>query len=99
MERRRLPGQTVIYQYKTLEDIRARKAQLMNDLQDDNDQTSALWDSVMAPAKSGSKGEMVSSLLSYSVNAIDMFLLVRKLTRRHDGILPFMKKKGRKRRR
>jgi len=97
MDTKQLPGKTVIYQYNTLEDIRARKAQLLEEIRQDNNQTGELWNSLFLPVRNASKGETMTSLVSYGINAIDAFLLIRKLTRRYSGL--FSSKKGGKKRR
>ena len=72
--------------FQTLDDIIKRKEELAAGIQKESDQISTLWHSLYAPSKSGSKGEMVASIISNSVTAIDAFLLVRKLMKTYGHI-------------
>jgi len=80
--------------YRTLEEIQIRKDKLESDIQKENDQIGTLWHTLFAPQQASSKGELVASLLTNSITAIDGFLLVRKLIKTY-GFL-FSRKKKRK---
>ena len=79
--------------YSSLDDIQARKEELKNEIHQQSGQISALWHDLTAPQESSSKGEIIASLVSNSITAIDGFLLVRKLVRSYGFIF------GRKKRR
>ena len=79
--------------FKNLEDIQLRKAELKAAIQEDGEKLSLIWHELIAPQESGSKGEMIASLVSNSITAIDGFLLVRKLIKGY-GFL--FKRKSRK---
>ena len=72
--------------FQTLEDIHKRKEELAAGIQKESDQISTLWHSLFVPPKNASKGEMVASIISNSVTAIDAFLLVRKLIKSYGHI-------------
>ena len=81
-----LPTRKPEKNFQTLEDILRRKEELAAGIQKESDQISTLWHSLYAPSKSGSEGEMVASIISNSVTAIDAFLLVRKLIKSYGHI-------------
>jgi len=79
--------------YKTLDDIQQRKDQLRAGIQQQNEQIGLLWHELTARQDSNSKGEMIASLVTNSITAIDGFLLVRKLMRNYGWLLKRKKKK------
>ena len=79
--------------YQTLEEIQIRKEKLQSDIQQENDQIGILWRTLFAPQKASSKGELVASLVSNSITAIDGFLLMRKLIKTYGFIFNRKKKK------
>lgn len=72
--------------YHTLEEIRQRKEQLTEELQQDSTQFSTLWGQMFVKRKDVSKGEFIASMVTNSITAIDAFLLVRKLLRNYRHI-------------
>ena len=72
--------------YHTLEEIRQRKEQLTEELQQDNTQFSTLWNKLFIKRKDVSKGEFIASMVTNSITAIDAFLLVRKLLKNYRSI-------------
>ena len=78
---------------ESLEDLQQRKEELKSEIQEGNDKISLLWHELVAPQKSNSKGELIASLVSNGVTAIDGFLLIRKLIKGY-GFL-FRRKKSR----
>ena len=65
--------------YRTLDEIRLRKEELSNELQQDNEKFTSLWNQLFVSKNTSSKGEWVASLIGNSITAIDTFLLFRKL--------------------
>ena len=88
-----LPTRKPERSYQTLEDIRQRKEELAQDIQNDNRRFGQLWNETFVLQKDGSKGEWVSSLIANSVTAVDTFLLVRKLVKNYGHLLGLRKKK------
>jgi len=81
--------------YRTLEEIRQRKDELLNELQGDNKQFTTLWNSVFVKRENSTKSDYIASLVSNSVTAFDIFLLARKLFKAYG----FLKGKKSKRKR
>ena len=81
-----LPVKKDSTQFRTLEEIRARKEQLLNELQQDNTKFSTLWGQTFIKRDESTKGEFVSSLIAHSVTAIDVFLVVRKLMKNYGSL-------------
>ena len=79
--------------YHTLEEIQIRKEELQSNIQQENDQIGILWRTLFAPQKASSKGELVASLVSNSITAIDGFLLMRKLIKTYGFLFNRKKKK------
>ena len=80
--------------YTTLEQIQERKNQLSVDIQRESNNISELWHELASPKPASSKGELVASLVSNGVTAIDAFLLVRKLMKTYGWI--FRRNKSKK---
>ena len=79
--------------YQTLEEIQIHKEKLQSDIKQENDQIGILWRTLFAPQKASSKGELVASLVSNSITAIDGFLLMRKLIKTYGFLFNRKKKK------
>ena len=81
--------------YQSLEDIQARKDQLLEELQTDNSQFGAKWNQLFTPKENSSKTEFIGSLLANSITVIDVFLTARKLFNTYGSIFGLKKKKRR----
>ena len=81
-----LPVKKETTQFRTLEEIRQRKEQLLNELQKDNAKFSTLWDQTFIKRDGNTKGEYVSGLIANSVTAIDIFLVIRKLVTNYGSL-------------
>ena len=81
-----LPVKKDSTEFRTLEEIRARKEQLLSELQQDNTKFSTLWGQTFIKRDESTKGEFVSSLIAHSVTAIDVFLVVRKLMKNYGSL-------------
>ena len=79
--------------YNTLEEIQRRKEELQTGIQQQNEQIGTLWRELTTPQDTNSKVELIASLVTNSVTAIDGFLLVRKLLKTYGWIF---KKKNKK---
>ena len=86
-----LPIQKSQHTYRTLEDIRQRKDELLDQMQGDSKQFTKLWNQVFVKSENSSRGDYIASLITNSVTVIDLFLLYRKLKRNYGSI--FGKKK------
>lgn len=74
-----LPVKKPTKDYRTLDDIRQRKDELLEQLQEDNTKFTTLWDQVFVKKEGNSKGDYIASLVSNGFVAVDTFLLIRKL--------------------
>ena len=81
------------YYYSSLEEIQLRKDELKDDIQQQSGQIATLWRNLISPKTASSKGELVASLVTNSITAIDGFLLVRKLMRSYGYIFGRKKRK------
>lgn len=77
---------------QSLEDIQQCKEALKSEIQESNEKISLLWHELVVPQKSNSKGELIASLVTNGITAIDGFLLIRKLIKGY-GYLFRRKKK------
>lgn len=82
-------------EYRTLDEIRERKDELLDELQQDSTKMSTMWNQVFLKREENSKGDYIASLVSNGVMAFDAFLLIRKLMKGY-GIF-FGKNKKKKR--
>jgi hypothetical protein len=72
--------------YTTLEQLQQREEELRASLQGESQKIGELWHGLTAPKPDSSKGEMIASLVTNSITAIDAFLLVRKLMKTYGTI-------------
>ena len=79
--------------YNSLEEIESRKAQLKDDIQQKSDQIGNVWRDLTTPQPTNTKGEMIASLVTKSITAIDAFLLMRKLMRNYGFLFGRKKRK------
>lgn len=82
-----VPAQKPQHTYRTLEEIRQRKDELLDQIQTDNKQFGTLWGELFVKRENSSKGDYIASLVTNSVTVIDLFLLYRKLKKNYGGIL------------
>ena len=81
--------------FRTLEEIRLRKDELISQIQDDNTKFTSLWNQTFIKREGNTKSDYISGLIANSVTAIDIFLVVRKLMKNYKGLFG---KKSKKRR-
>ncbi len=89
-----LPVKKPTHEYRTLDDIRLRKDELLEKIQEDNAKFTALWNQVFFKKEGNSKGDYIASLVSNGFVAVDTILLIRKLVKGYSYL--FGKKKGKK---
>lgn len=82
-------------EYKTLEEIRQRKADLRLQIDRDNQHISQLWRQLFVKREDSSRGEFISSIISNSALAIDAFLMMRKLRKNYSALSGLFRRKGR----
>jgi hypothetical protein len=83
------------YDFCTLDEIRERKDELLDEIQQDSDKFATLWSQIFVKREDTSKGDYIASLISNGFMALDAFLLVRKLMRGYGYLFG----KGRRKRR
>ena len=66
-------------EFCTLEEIRERKDALLDEIQQDQDKVTTLWNQTFLKRDETSKGDYIAGLVSNGFMAIDAFLLARKL--------------------
>jgi len=81
------------YDYRTLDQIVRRKEELRRQLDRDHEHIGQLWTKLTTKPKDSSQGQMIASLISNGALAIDAFLLIRKLRKRHNSLFQLFKKK------
>ncbi len=91
-----LPVQKPQPVYHTLEEIRQRKDELLDQMQTDNKQFSTVWNQLFVKRDDTSKGDYIASLVANSVTVIDLFLLYRKLRKSYGGIMGLFGKSKKK---
>ncbi len=89
-----LPVKKPIREYRTLDEIRMRKDELLNELQQDNTKFTTLWNQVFLKREDNTKADYITGLVSNGIVAFDTFLMIRKLMKNY-GFL-FGKKNKRK---
>ena len=91
-----LPVQKKIRDYRTLEEIRQRKDELLEQLQQDNTKFTTLWNNVFLKREENSKTDYIAGLVSNGIVAVDTFFMIRKLMKNYGFLFGFGKKKNKK---
>ena len=81
-----LPAQNHHPKYRTLEEIRQRKDELLDQMQADNKQFTTVWNQIFVKRENNTKGDYIASLVTNSVTVIDLFLLFRKLRKNYKSL-------------
>ena len=84
-----------IKDYRSLDEIRQRKDEVLDELRQDNDQFSTLWNQVFVKRKDSTKADYIVNLVSNGIVAFDTIMLIRKLMRTY-GILFSRRRKKKK---
>ena len=93
-----LPVKKSTHQYHSLEEIRLRKEELADAIQQDSTKFSTLWNQTFIKRDNSTKGEYISGLIANSITAIDAFLLIRKLMKNYGNLFGKSSKKSKKKR-
>ena len=88
-----LPVKKPVREYRSLEEIRQRKDELLKELQKDNTQFSTLWDQVFLKRENNTKSDYIAGLISNGIVAFDTFMLIRKLMKSYGFLFGKKKKK------
>ena len=91
-----LPVKKPIREYRTLDEIRLRKDELLEQLQQDNTRFSTLWKQVFLKREENTKTEYITGLVSNGIMAVDTILMVRKLVKNYGFLFGFGSKKKKK---
>ena len=91
-----LPVKKPVREYRTLEEIRQRKDELLEQLEQDNTQFTNLWHSVFLKKNENTKTDYVAGLVSNGIVAVDTFFMIRKLMKNYGFLFGFGKKKNKK---
>ena len=91
-----LPVKKTTRKYHTLEEIRLRKEELANAIQQDSTKFSSLWNQTFIKREGNTKGEYISGLIANSITAIDAFLLIRKLMKGYGNLFGKSGKKSKR---
>ena len=91
-----LPVKKSSRQYHSLEEIRLRKEELADAIQQDSTKFSTLWNKTFIKRDNSTKGEYISGLIANSITAIDAFLLIRKLMKNYGSLFGKSGKKSKK---
>jgi hypothetical protein len=86
-----VPTKDPLPAYTSLEEIRARKDELLAQLQTDATQVNTLWNQIFVKREDSSRGDYIASMISGGMTVIDLILLYRKLRRGYGSL--FSKKK------
>lgn len=92
-----LPVKKPTKEYRTLNEIRERKDELLEQLQQDNTRFSTLWSQVFLKREDNTKTEYISAIVSNGIVAVDTFLMIRKLIKNYGFLFGFGNKKKKKR--
>lgn len=92
-----MPKQIEIY--NTLEEIQLRKDQLSESIEQDKEQIAMIWGDLFTKREDATKGEYIAKLVTNSITAIDVFLMVRKLIKNYNSALSFFNWGSKKKRR
>jgi len=85
----------LLREYRTLDEIRERKDELLDELKEDTTKMSTLWNQVFLKRENNTKTDYIASLVSNGIVAFDTFMLIRKLMKGY-GILFGKEKKKKK---
>ena len=81
--------------YRNMEELQLRKEELRKSIQGERQKIGELWHGLTSPQPASSKGELVTSIITNSITAIDAFLLMRKLMKIYGNCFHKTKKKKR----
>lgn len=82
--------------YQTLEDIQARKDELLVQLQTDNSHFETKWNQLFASKEDNTKAAFIGNLLVNGITVVDFILTARKLYKNYGSLFGLGKKKKKK---
>lgn len=82
--------------YQTLEDIQARKDELLVQLQTDNNHFETKWNQLFASKEDNTKAAFIGNLLVKGITVVDFILTARKLYKNYGSLFGLGKKKKKK---
>jgi hypothetical protein len=82
--------------YQTLEDIQARKDELLVQLQTDNNHFETKWNQLFASKEDNTKAAFIGNLLVNGITVVDFILTARKLYKNYGSLFGLGKKKKKK---
>lgn len=91
-----LPVKKPIREYRTLDEIRLRKDELLEQLQQENTRFSTLWNQVFMKREDNTKAEYITGIVSNGIMAVDTILMIRKLVKNYGFLFGFGSKKKKK---
>ena len=91
-----LPVKKATRQYHSLDEIRLRKEELAEAIQQDSTKFSTLWNQTFIKREGSTRSEYISGLIANSITAIDAFLLIRKLMKGYGNLFGKSGKKSKK---
>lgn len=69
--------------YETLEDLQAKKDELLLKIRKSNEDISRQWKGLFVTKKANTRGELITSIICKSITAFDAFMLARKMVRQY----------------
>ena len=90
------PATKDIRDYRSLEEIRQRKDEVLDELRKDDEQFSTLWNQIFVKRENSTKADYITSLVSNGIIAFDTFMLIRKLMKSYNYQFGGKKKKKKK---
>ena len=88
-----LPVKKPTHEFRTLEEIRQRKEELADEIQQDNGKFTTLWNQVFIKREGNTRSDYIAGLVSNGIVAFDTFLLIRKLMKSYGFLFGKSKKK------
>ena len=82
-------------EYRTLDEIQARKDELLDEIRQDNTKMSTMWDQVFLKRENNTKTDYIASIVTNGIVAFDTFMLIRKLIKGYGFLFGKNKKKKR----
>lgn len=94
-----LPVKKPVREYRTLEEIRQRKDELLHQIEQDNTQFTTLWNNVFIKKEGNTKTDYIAGLVSNGIVAVDTIFLIRKLFKNYGHLFGFSSSSKKKKKR
>lgn len=79
--------------YNSLDDIARSKAEILEKRREKSEEIKSIWNDTIKIPPQSTKGELIATAISKGVLAFDVFLMIRKLSKRKKSFFSFFKKK------